>query len=67
MTCGSCDRSWKMTGNWSALAREAVESRPCPSCGAYTLNCPEPEPLKARGRRYPWTLIASVEPARVSG
>ena len=42
VTCGSCDRSWQRAGNWSAFEQEAIESRPCPHCGAYTLRSPEP-------------------------
>jgi len=37
--CESCANSWKMTGNWSPLVQEMVESRPCPKCGATTLCC----------------------------
>ena len=43
VSCGSCGHCWMLAGNWSAYEREAVESRPCPACGAYTLKCPEPE------------------------
>jgi len=30
-------------GNFSEYERAAIESRPCPCCGAYTLTCPEPK------------------------
>ena len=40
--CEACANSWKLTGNWSPLVREAVESRACPKCGAQALCCTEP-------------------------
>jgi adenine-specific DNA methylase len=48
VSCGSCGHSWMLAGNWSAYEREAVESRPCPACGAYTLKSPEPEKKATR-------------------
>lgn len=52
VTCGVCGRGWPLAGGWSVYAREAIESRPCPSCGAYTLKSPEPKPPQ-RARRKP--------------
>ena len=52
--CRSCHDEWTIFGCWSDYERQAVESRPCPECGAYTLASPEPKPLPARrgdGRR----------------
>jgi hypothetical protein len=50
--CESCTNSWKLTGNWSPLVQEMVESRPCPKCGAETLCCAEAVPEKrAKGPR----------------
>lgn len=40
--CQECGHSWKLVGHWSHYEREAIESRPCPSCGAYALASPEP-------------------------
>jgi len=50
--CESCANEWKMTGNWSPLVQEAIESRPCPKCGAATLCCSESVAEKRKkGRR----------------
>ncbi|HEY1187594.1 MAG TPA: hypothetical protein VGE74_08040 [Gemmata sp.] len=48
VTCGSCAFAWKRTGGLSDYERQAIESRPCPGCGAYTLSCSEPRPKPAR-------------------
>jgi hypothetical protein len=40
--CESCGHRWNLVGNWSEYERQAIESRPCPKCGAYTLSSPEP-------------------------
>lgn len=40
--CGSCKHRWNLVGSFSEYERQAIESRPCPKCGAYTLNSPEP-------------------------
>ena len=44
VTCGSCAFVWKRTGGLSDYERQALESRPCPVCGAYTLTCSDPRP-----------------------
>ncbi len=41
VTCESCANSWKLTGNWSPLVQQMIESRPCPKCGADALCCVE--------------------------
>ncbi len=44
IACASCTRRWA-SGELSLYERQAVESRPCPYCGAYTLRCQEvPQP-----------------------
>jgi rRNA maturation endonuclease Nob1 len=48
--CQDCGHAWKLVGHWSHYEREAIESRPCPSCGAYALASPEPRP-NAQPRR----------------
>src|ERR1700730_14448969 len=57
IACGSCQRSWKAAATYSIYERQAVESRPCPACAAYTLCCrgPAEEPvlLKVRRRQKP--------------
>ena len=64
VTCGSCAHGWTLAGNWSEYERQAIESRPCPRCGAYTLNSPAPTPPPARGRKNPLPVRA-VEPRKV--
>ena len=46
ISCGSCGKSWKMSGSYSVYGAQAVESEACPECGAYTLcfEAPAPEP-----------------------
>ena len=52
VTCESCTNSWKLTGNWSPLVQQMIESRPCPKCGAATLCCAETVAEKGKkGRR----------------
>jgi hypothetical protein len=41
--CMDCGHGWKLVGHWSHYEREAIESRPCPACGAYALASPEPK------------------------
>lgn len=49
--CESCSNSWKLTGNWSPLVQENVESRSCPKCGSDTLCCTQAVPEKGRKLR----------------
>lgn len=46
--CASCDLTWKRAGGLTDYERQAIESRPCPACGAYTLTCTSPRPTPAR-------------------
>jgi hypothetical protein len=39
----SCGRSWAVASAFSLHEQQAVESCPCPECGAYTLCCHDPE------------------------
>ena len=48
VTCESCALTWKRTGGLSDYERQAIESRPCPGCGAYTLSCSDPRTTPAR-------------------
>ncbi|MCZ2343709.1 MAG: hypothetical protein LC104_18225 [Bacteroidales bacterium] len=48
--CGSCGQSWTRTGTSSIYEQQAVESRPCPQCGAYTLRTAEMRPVLRRPR-----------------
>jgi hypothetical protein len=58
VACHSCGDSWQLAGTWSAYERDAMESRPCPHCDAYTLSSPEPTTAPAR-RRAPWPTTAA--------
>lgn len=50
--CGWCGRDWPQEVGWSEYyAREAIETKPCPCCGAYTLACPEPPSSASHSRR----------------
>jgi hypothetical protein len=39
--CASCGREWLAAAPFSVYEQQAVESCPCPHCGAYTLCCHE--------------------------
>jgi hypothetical protein len=55
ITCASCGHRWTAANAFSAYEQQAVESCPCPDCGAYTLCCrdgpegPAAEPGAAEG------------------
>jgi hypothetical protein len=40
--CVSCGHAWTAVHAFSAYEQQAVEARPCPDCGAYTLCCRDP-------------------------
>jgi len=42
ITCVSCGQAWTVSHTFSIYERQAVESCPCPDCGAYTLCCHDP-------------------------
>jgi len=49
ITCVSCGHVWTVPHTFSIYEQQAVESCPCPDCGAYTLCChdaTEPEFLE---------------------
>ncbi|MGL6095790.1 MAG: hypothetical protein ACRC7O_08360 [Fimbriiglobus sp.] len=60
VSCGSCGHSWTLAGNWSVYEREAVESRPCPCCSAYTLKGGD----KARPKKPRFTARRPIAEAR---
>jgi hypothetical protein len=39
IVCDSCERLWTLACVLTVYERQALESRPCPHCGAYTLTC----------------------------
>jgi MinD superfamily P-loop ATPase len=42
ISCETCGRSWAVASPYSVYEQQAVESCPCPHCGACTLCCPDP-------------------------
>lgn len=61
--CDSCEHRWTLVGNWSEYERQAIESRPCPKCGAYTLCSPEPTPTRPSGKKAMFNRRARWQPA----
>lgn len=61
--CGSCGLNWVRPAGVGDYERAAIESRPCPRCGAYTLTCVEPKPLKGRRRTTAGAVRGVVRPA----
>lgn len=49
--CEVCERTWSVVGQLSFYERQALESQPCPQCGAYTLFCEDVQPETGRRRR----------------
>jgi len=45
ISCQSCERLWTVAGAFSVCGRQAMESCPCPHCGAYTLSYQDPNTL----------------------
>src|SRR5207249_2728784 len=41
IACASCGHTWTVSHLFSLYEQQAVESCPCPGCGAYTLCCQE--------------------------
>ncbi len=54
ISCESCRSSWIMEAGFSLYLQEAIEHRPCPCCGAYTLVCHEPDGLQPPARPRSW-------------
>lgn len=55
IVCGSCALEWKRSGPLTDYEQLAMESRPCPVCGSYTLCCqptPPQTPRRQRPREY---------------
>jgi len=42
VNCVNCGQNWKVANHFSLYEQQAVESCPCPRCGAYTLCCHRP-------------------------
>ena len=50
--CVSCGQGWNVASTFSLYEQQAVESCPCPECGAYTLCFREPFEEPAFPRVY---------------
>ena len=44
ISCDRCERLWSVACSLSAYEQQALESRPCPHCGACTLACHDDAP-----------------------
>lgn len=51
ISCDSCERDWRARSAFTVYERQALESRPCPHCGAYTLCFHEPDDRGPKPRR----------------
>jgi rRNA maturation endonuclease Nob1 len=47
IVCEGCERIWPLNCALTVYERQALESRPCPHCGSYTLSCNDPKELIA--------------------
>lgn len=53
ISCESCERIWTLASHFSVYEQQAIESRPCPHCAAYTLTCrDEGQLVAAESRRW---------------
>lgn len=50
--CVSCGHATPATAATGDYVRQAVESQPCPRCGAYTLKCTAPSGTTTRLLRH---------------
>jgi uncharacterized protein CbrC (UPF0167 family) len=61
ITCVSCGQAWTVAHTFSIYEQQAVESCPCPHCGAYTLCCHDAgDPEVLDGSRRPRTARAAA-------
>ncbi len=60
IVCETCERTLSAARVLSLYEQQALESRPCPHCGAYTLACHESEDraLAIAGRACRWTSFS---------
>ena len=57
IACETCERLWTLGAQLSFYEQQALESRPCPHCGAYTLTCQEPAAETAPAGRWQSTMV----------
>jgi Zn finger protein HypA/HybF involved in hydrogenase expression len=58
ISCETCERLWTLGCALSVYEQQALESRPCPHCGAYTLTVHKPEELIGAGTVRTWSTFA---------
>ena len=60
IVCESCERLWSPNCSLTIYEREAMESRPCPHCGAYTLCCQDLAGMVGNSERtVSWSSFAA--------
>ncbi|HWY87691.1 MAG TPA: hypothetical protein VNX28_13245 [Gemmataceae bacterium] len=60
IVCESCERLWSVACSLTVYEQQAMESRPCPHCGAYTLCCQDLKTMIDRGERpVSWSSYAA--------
>jgi hypothetical protein len=60
IVCESCERLWSVACSLAIYEQQAMESRPCPHCGAYTLSCQDLKSLVENGARsVSWSTFAA--------
>jgi hypothetical protein len=58
--CASCERLWSVGCTLTIYEQQAMESRPCPHCGACTLSCQDVDALLGGGERsVSWSSYAA--------
>jgi len=78
ITCAACGRAWPAARRDCVYERLAIESCPCPCCGAYTLGlCEPPAPRRLsfaqgasvhrRRAEHPAEFTGQVEIRRAAG
>jgi hypothetical protein len=65
ITCQSCGRGWSSALAFSLYAQQAIESCPCPGCGAYTLNCTDTNAVAVTRKHLCRLLAAEASTAGV--
>jgi hypothetical protein len=60
IVCDSCERLWTLACALTIYEQQALEARPCPHCGAYTLRCQAAlQPAEAGAARRTWTTYVA--------
>lgn len=59
ISCETCERMWTLGCTLSIYEQQALEGRPCPHCGAYTLTCQGEAELTTAAPRTCWTTYVA--------